>query len=73
MAYRVMMALSLLCPPLALLVRLSTFRRAFPALETVRRHKLYLAACVVGVFWGLAIIVAAVVVAVPGPRGGAGA
>lgn len=68
-----MMALSLMCPPLALVVRLSTFRRAFPALETLRRHKIYLAASVVGFFWVLALVILVVVVAVPGPRGGGGA
>lgn len=67
------MALSLLCPPLALLVLLSTFRRAFPAMEVWRRHRIYLVASVMVVFWFMAMVVGAVVLAVPGPSGGGGA
>ncbi len=52
------MGLSLLCPPLCLVARLETFRRAFPAMATWRRHRLYLAAAVVGILWVLAVVVA---------------
>ena len=61
-----MMALSMVCPPLALVVMLSTFRRAFPCLQQWRRHRLYVAASTMGVFWVLVVVIVLVVVTVPG-------
>lgn len=71
-AYRVMMALSLLCPPLALLARLDTFRGSFPAFGTMRRDRLCLAASVVGCLWALAVVVAVVVMTTGSARGASG-
>jgi hypothetical protein len=64
-----MVALVLVCPPLALLTRLSQFRRAVPEMQRYQRNRICVAACGMGVVWALVAIMA-IVVATTGKRGG---
>lgn len=72
MAYRTMLVLCFLCPAIAFVPRLSTFRRAFPAMQRWKRHRLYLMGSVMVLFWALALIIGTLFVVLPGQQQGAG-